>query len=74
MTELQQLNLTEKDFNLIIEGLDAISEKGLAGELMFGIIGAMEVKILQGKLLMLKRYLISQAALRESQDIINYVK
>lgn len=31
---LQELQISEQDFDLIIEGLDAIPEKGMAGEIM----------------------------------------
>ena len=105
MSELKHLNLTEKDFDLLVEGLDSLPEKGRAGELMGDLLGAMlsnddsegknkfqlerekkqrekeirqremkeDIKILQGKLLMLKRYLSQQGALNETYDIINHV-
>lgn len=105
MSELKHLNLTEKDFDLLVEGLDSLPEKGMAGELMGDLLGAMlskddsegknkfqlerekkqrekeirqremkeDIKILQGKLLMLKRYLSQQGALNETYDIINHV-
>ena len=105
MADLKQLNLTEKDFDLIVEGLDTLPEKGIAGELMGGLFEAIltkddptikdkwqierekrqrerevknrmlkeDIKILQGKLLMLKRYLIEQGALKEAYDIINHI-
>lgn len=103
MTQPQDLNLSEKDFDLIIEGLDSLPDKGLAGEMMGDLLGAMlskeapdekgkfmldrerkkhekeskqrelkeDIRILQGKLLMLKRYLREQGALKETYDIIN---
>lgn len=105
-TELQKLDLSEKDFMLIIDGLDALPKKDLAGEMMGDLLGALimkddsegkrkmeidreqrqlkakreketmieDIKILQGKLLMLKRFLQQQGALRETYDIINHVK
>lgn len=89
MQDLKSLNLTTDDFKLLIEGLDALPERGTAGELMGELLIAslmkddseakskMEqerkerkekqqvekermqenIKILQGKLLMFKRYL-----------------
>lgn len=106
MSTLQQLNLTEKDFDLLIEGLDVLPEKGLSGELMGDLLGAMlskddpdgknkflierdkrrkekedhkkslieDIKILQGKLLMLKRYFMEQGALSDTYEIINHLK
>lgn len=105
MSELKHLNLTEKDFDLLVEGLDSLPGKGMAGELMGGLLEAMltkddpeskskfrierekkqkekefkqremkeEIKILQGKLLMLKRYLVQQGALNETYEIINHI-
>jgi len=40
MSELKQLNLTEHDFDLLVEGLDALPERGLAGEMMGDLFGA----------------------------------
>lgn len=106
MTELKQLNLNEKDFDLLVEGLDALPEKGIAGEMIGDLMGAMfmkddeaakakyeadrdqkrrdkedkqkmmkeDIKILQGKLLMLKRYLMEQGALNETYSILDHVK
>jgi hypothetical protein len=105
MSELKHLNLTEKDFDLLVEGLDSLPEKGIAGELMGDLLHAMlskddsegkskfqierekkqkdkelkqremkeDIKILQGKLLMLKRYLIHHGALNETCEIINHI-
>ena len=105
MSELKHLNLTEKDFDLMVEGLDSLPEKGMAGELLGDLFGSMlmeedseakikfenerdkkrkekeakqremreDIKILQGKLLMLKRYLIEEGALKGAYDIINHV-
>ena len=106
MSSIQQLNLTEKDFELIVDGLDCLPNKNSTGELMSGLLGSMllkddtdakikfereqkerqikadrqkqllteEIRILQGKLLMLKRFLIEQGALTETNNIINHFK
>lgn len=102
MSELKHLNLTERDFDLIIEGLSEIPNKGAVGELMSGLLEGVfckteaereniiakrkykqhqkekeqkyikeEISILQGKLLMLKRYLASNDALSKGVDILN---
>lgn len=105
MSTLKHLNLTERDFELIISGLDALPEKGMAGEMLGDFIQAAltqgdeekmakiiierktnhknkqkdkdllieDIKILQGKLLMLKRYLMEQGALNETQEILNHI-
>jgi hypothetical protein len=89
MQDLKSLNLTSDDFKLLIEGLDALPERGTIGEFMSDVImsslikddseakNKMEeernkrkekqlieknimkenIRILQGKLLMFKRYL-----------------
>src|SRR3990172_749187 len=94
---LKHLNLTENDFQLIIDGLDALPDKnqegGMMGDLLLGILSkddpemeskmkadrhkrqkeaadkrremAEEIKILQGKLLMLKRFLVENDALKK---------
>ena len=41
MSELKHLNLTEKDFDLMVEGLDSLPEKGMAGELLGDLFGSM---------------------------------
>lgn len=105
MNTLQQLNLSERDFKLLIDGLDALPERGVAGDMMAEIIMHAfsknevdekkmklqldaarrdkeskkeslieDVKILQGKLIMLKRYLAEQGALDGANDIINHFK
>lgn len=100
--DIKNLELTEQDFQLLIDGLDALPEKGLAGdivgELLIGMVckddpAAMdklkweretkrrlaeikrtqqidEIRILQGKLLMLKRWLLQQGALKQANDIL----
>lgn len=105
--QLQSLNLTDNDFKLIIDGLDALPSKDLAGDIMGDLLMGMlsdktnpesqqklkmereqkrskkvkakeamqeDIKILQGKLLMLKRYLLERGALIETYDIINHVR
>lgn len=103
LEQIRLLNLTDEDFKLLVDGLDALPERGLAGEMMGDlIIGMMSkgdkeaqdkvleerekrlrkmkgekelmkenVKILQGKLLMLKRYLQENKLLKEAYEAIN---
>ncbi|MEP7317193.1 MAG: hypothetical protein ABI921_00575 [Panacibacter sp.] len=71
MSPLQQLNLTEKDFDLIIEGLENLPEKEMEQKI---IILKEDIKILQGKLLMLKRHLMQEGALSTTYDILNHIK
>lgn len=107
MSTLKHLNLTEKDFQLIIDGLDHLPNKNDAGEIMSDFfVGVFDkhsppdkiiekikrdkevrdrsrkrekdilkedIKILQGKLLMLKRHLIEQGALNEAHNILNNI-
>lgn len=104
MNNLQSLNLSENDFKLIVDGLDALPSKDLAGEMMADLmicafkkegddmdkiiddrkrvqqrkndakaILCEDIKILQGKILMLKRYLLENNALKETVDIINHI-
>jgi hypothetical protein len=105
--DIKNLELTERDFQLLVEGLDTLPEKGLAVEMMADIFVGMlkkdssdddrgftdfekkriaerakkerdkeslkeDIKILQGKLLMFKRYLIQQDALKQVGEILNY--
>ncbi len=106
MSELKHLNLTERDFDLLVDGLEALPEKGMGGEMLADLLGALmfkedgdaknkmiahrekkqkskeqqnivlkeDIKILQGKLLMLKRYLMQEGALKDSYEIINHIK
>jgi len=102
MEQLKNLQLTEKDFQLLVDGLDALPEKGMAGSLFVDLLGASmmkdgedkedfmrkrkidgekkdrekaamadDIKILQGKLLMMKRYMIENRLIKESNDIVN---
>jgi hypothetical protein len=105
-TTLKHLNLTERDFELIIDGLEELPNKNAIGEMMgdllLGVVSKddpeahakiklerearirnqrkeqsmmkEDIKILQGKLLMLKRYLIEQDAFNQANDIINHLK
>lgn len=100
---LQDLQLTEQDFDLIVSGLDELPNKGQAGEFMFSIFSGLiakddpeakakieaenakrrikeeqqkrqmleEVALLKGKLIMLKRLLVTNGALKQVDDIIN---
>ena len=100
--DIKSLELTESEFDLIIEGLDALPEKGAAGEILGSLFECMflkdnpeafekrqlererkreeldrkkeqqkeDVKVLQGKLLMLKRILLQDGALKQAHDII----
>jgi hypothetical protein len=99
---IKDLELTEHDFKLIIEGLDALPERGAVGEMLGTVIEGLmdernpafkerwkreladrkrkeelikealreEVKILQGKLLMFKRYLMENNALAQVSEIL----
>lgn len=103
--EIKNLELTERDFQLLIDGLDTLPEKGIAGDMMEAIFMGIikkdgeksaemtdyerkrqvekikkeqekeflkeEIKILQGKLLMFKRFLIQQNALKQVDELIN---
>lgn len=102
MNSLQQLHLSEYDFKLLIDGLEALPDRGMTGQLISTIMRGMmaknkeeeerlkrefskkldfekkeklsmieDIKILQGKLLSLKRYLKEQGALDETANIIN---
>lgn len=100
--DIKNLELTENDFKLLIDGLDTLPERGAAGEIMGimfeGILGEKgpeakekakrerdmrrrdedvkkdalkeDIRILQGKLLMFKRYLIQMDALKQVNDMI----
>lgn len=105
--DLKNLDLTEKDFQLLIDGLDELPNKGQAGEMMVDLFAGVlskdsdpekysdferkrmaerakkerekeamkeDIKILQGKLLMFKRYLIQQDALKQVGEMLNPLK
>jgi hypothetical protein len=40
MKELELLNLSEQDFKLITDGLDALPQRDMAGDMMFGLLEA----------------------------------
>lgn len=100
--QIRMLNLTSKDFDLMVAGLDELPNKGIVGDMMGAMLGSMlakddesrereikkrelemkkkedanaflkeEIKILQGKLLMLKRYMQENKLLSEAYDILN---
>lgn len=102
--EIKNLELTEKDFQMLVDGLDCLPNKDMASDMMEGLLVGMlkkdgdspqltdfekkraaeklkkerdkeslkeEIKILQGKLLMFKRFLIQQNALKQVDDILN---
>src|SRR5687767_4633863 len=105
LMDIKKLELTERDFQLLVEGLDTLPNKDVAGELMEGLMIGMlkkdggdnaqisdfekkrlaeklkkdrekenlkeDIRILQGKLLMFKRFLIQQDALKQVDDILN---
>jgi len=103
--EIKDLELTESDFDLLVEGLDTLPEKGAMGEVMGvlfdGLLGDKldrqspayiemqqkkekesrikkqkadarkdEIAILKGKMILLKRWLITQGAVKQTNDII----
>jgi hypothetical protein len=100
--DIKNLELTEQDFQLLVDGLDALPEKGLAGDMMGDLIVGMlgrdneegmdkikrereekrriqdlakqamkeDIRILQGKLLLLKRWLLQAGALKQANDIL----
>jgi hypothetical protein len=105
--DIKNLELTERDFQLLVDGLDSLPEKNAAGEMMTDLFVGMlkkdsdadsqsltdfekkrqseklkkerdkealkeDIKILQGKLLMFKRYLIQQDALKQVGEMLNH--
>ena len=99
---LKYLNLTEQDFKMLVDGLDALPDKDVARNIMQTLMEIMitnknpdkifekfdrkmekspekilqreDIKILQGKLLLLKRYLIETNALNEAQNIADHIR
>jgi hypothetical protein len=103
--EIKNLELTERDFQLLVDALDFLPEKNSTGEMLSSLIVNMvagdrkdtpefkeyerknelkqikaardkealkeDIRILQGKLLMFKRFLIQQDALKQVGDILN---
>jgi hypothetical protein len=103
--EIKSLELTDRDFQLLIDALDCLPEKHQAGEMLTDLFVGMikkdgdadkfdeferkratdklkkerekevlkeDIRILQGKLLMFKRFLIQQDALKQVDDILNH--
>lgn len=101
--DIKNLELTEQDFQMLVDGLDALPDKGMAGEMMGDIMMGLiadkgnpeamdkikkerdlknlkikqirdskmeDIRILQGKLIQLKRYLLQQGALKQANDIL----
>ena len=102
METIKEIQFTEQDFNLLVEGLEHLPEKGMAGNLMIDILGMAlikddgerekmelkretkrrkeeaakeilqeDIRILQGKLLRLKRHMIANNFLIKANDILN---
>ena len=102
--EIKNLELTDRDFQLLIDGLDELPNRGQAGEMMVDLFAGImskdadqnqiseyerkrnverlkrerekeslkeDIKILQGKLLMFKRFLIQEGALKQANEILN---
>jgi hypothetical protein len=102
--DVKNLELTEKDFQMLVDGLDCLPNKDQMGDMLEGLMVGLikkdgesqqltdfekkraaekakkerereaqkeDIKILQGKLLMFKRYLIQQDALKQVNDILN---
>lgn len=97
---IKNLNLTEKDFKMLVDGLDALPHTGRTGEVLMDIMTSTilsgkigeeakrkmdqerqkeaakkemlieDAKILQGKLLMLKRYLTENALMNDVNDAL----
>lgn len=100
MTDLKDLNLSDEDFSLLIQGLDALPQKDQAGEMMSDLIGTVlfdgkmkeeferkrkqdlvkkqaakdklieDTKILQGKLLMMKRFMQENNLMKDVNNIL----
>jgi hypothetical protein len=100
---IQDLQLTEQDFDLIISGLNELPNKGFAGLMMGAMLKGIitkddpeakakyeleqkaeqlkverekkaldeDISVLKGKLIMLKRFLVTNDALKTVDDIIN---
>lgn len=104
MSTLKHLNLTDKDFEMIVQGLEQLPHKNDTAEIMGELLISAfakddahadkmkserenrmrkmqddkkqiieDVRILQGKLLMLKRYLLENNLLSQANDIINHI-
>lgn len=102
LEQIKMLNLTEEDFRLLVDGLDALPDKGAAGEMMGDLMLSLiskdkeqeeklqaernkrrvaaeankqlmkeNIKILQGKLLMLKRYFQENNILKQAYEVLD---
>lgn len=100
--ELSDFNLTEKDFQLLVDGLDVLPSRGASGKLLVDMLGSMmidddakrsefekkrkavedreestrkllieDIRILQEKLLTIKRYMQDRSLFKEVDGIIN---
>lgn len=101
-TTLEELNLTERDFNILIDGLEHLPSKDAASDLMFDLLTMSlmkddpaakaqmkeekaaqdkkkkvekellleDIKILQGKLTLFKRYLQENNLLKEANKVL----
>jgi hypothetical protein len=97
---IKNLNLTDKDFKMLVDGLDALPHAGRTGEMLMDIMTSTvlagkigeeakkkmdaerrkedikkemlieDAKILQGKLLMLKRYLTENRLMNDVDDVL----
>lgn len=99
---LQEIQLTETDFNMLIDGLNALPEKGSAGIMLGSLFGQVmagndpraqaavektvkkheiahetkkkeleeEITLLKSKLILLKRYLVTNGALKTTNKIL----
>lgn len=103
MQDLKNFGLTVKDFDLLIDGLETLPEKGVAGEMMGMMLEGLiskddpvaqekvkrdrerqmkekeyarnlmreDIRILQGKLYQLKRFMQENNLLEEANNIIS---
>lgn len=102
-TELKNLQLETKDFDLLIQGLENLPNKDMAGEMMVDMLSMAfagkdedfdknklarereerkresakakealveDIKILQSKLILLKRYLVQNNLLKDVENIL----
>lgn len=99
---LQDIQLTEQDFDMLIEGLGVLPEKGSTGIMLAELVGGMiagndpranaivdqhlnkekrgreekkkqqaeEITLLKSKLILLKRYLVTNGALKTTNKIL----
>lgn len=102
MEQLKNLDFTENDFQLLIDGLDALPEKGTLSVIMAELVKVPiltsesqakeaaarvkkafdrldvekklmmeDIRILQGKLYLMKRFLVENNLLKKASDIVN---